>query len=152
MLKATQKAYASHAPPPPPSYTKVVAPRPTWPKPVMRPSLVISLYNPQHHSTLQSLAMLQAPCLMEIYNKALRSEAHYASVRLSAAKWAPLGNLVIFVGPDTTLTQLQSAHHLIISAIEGALPGAASLLSHPNVKWSKILIGSMPTGVTDCTS
>ena len=96
--------------------------------------------------------MLQAPHLVEICNEALRSEARYTSMRLSAAKWAPSGNLVIFAGPDTTLTQLQSAHHLITSAIEGALPGAASLLSHPNVKWSKILIGSMPTGVTDCMS
>ena len=89
---------------------------------------------------------------MEVCNEALGSEARYASVRLSAAKWAPLGNLVVFAGPDTTLTQLQSAHHLITSAIEGALPGAASLSSRPNVKWSKILIGSVPTGVTDRTS
>ena len=96
--------------------------------------------------------MLQAPHLVEICNEALRSEACYTSVRLSAAKWAPSGNLVVFMGPDTTLTQLQSTHHLITSAIEGTLPGAASLSSCPNVKWSKILIGSMPTGVTDCTS
>ena len=150
--KAMQKAHASHAPPPPPSYTKVAAPGPTQPKLVTRPSLVISLRNPQHHSTLQSLAMLQARHLMEICNEALGSEAHYASVRLSAAKWAPSGNLVVFTGPDTTLTQLQSAHHLITSAIEGALPGAASLSSCPNVKWSKILIRSVPTGVTDCMS
>ena len=143
--KATQKAHASYAPPPPPSYAKVMAPRPAQPKPVTRPSLVISLHNPQHHSMLQSLAMLQAPRLVEICNKALGSEAHYASVRLSAAKWAPSGNLVVFAGPDTTLTQLQSAHHLITSAIEGALSGTASLSSHPNVKWSKILIGSVPT-------
>ena len=96
--------------------------------------------------------MLQAPCLVEICNEALGSEARYTSVRLSAAKWAPSGNLVVFTGPDTTLTQLQSAHHLITSAIEGALPGTASLSSCPNVKWSKILIRSVPTGVTDCTS
>ena len=150
--KATQKAHASHAPPPPPSYAKAAAPEPTWPKPVTRPSLVISLCNLQHHSTLQSLAMLQAPCLVEICNEALGSEACYASVRLSAAKWSPSGNLVVFAGPDTTLTQLQSAHHLITLALEGALPGTASLSSRPNVKWSKILIGSVPTGVTDCMS
>ena len=102
--KAMQKAHASHAPPPPPSYAAVAAPRPTWLKLVMRPSLVISLHNPQHHSTLQSLAMLQAPHLVRICNEALASEACYASVRVSAAKWAPSGNLVIFAGPDTTLT------------------------------------------------
>ena len=93
--------------------------------------------------------MLQAPRLVEICNEALGSKACYASIRLSAAKWSPLGNLVVFAGPDTTLTQLQSTHHLITSAIEGTLPGAASLLSRLNVKWSKILIGSVPTGVTD---
>ena len=53
---------------------------------------------------------------------------------------------------DTTLTQLQSAHHLITLAIEGTLLEAASLSSCPNVKWSKILIRSIPTGVTDCMS
>ena len=150
--KATQKAHASHTPPPSPSYAKAAAPGPTWPKLVTRPSLMISLCNPQHHSTLQSLAMLQAPCLVEISNEALGSKACYTSVRLSAAKWSPLGNLVVFMGPDTTLTQLQSAHHLITSALKGALPGAASHLSCPNVKWSKILIRSVPTGVTDCMS
>ena len=84
--KATCKAHASHASPPPPSYAKVVAPRLTQPKPVIRPSLVISLCNSQHHSTLQSLAILQASCLMEICNEALESEAYYTSVRVSAAK------------------------------------------------------------------
>jgi hypothetical protein len=63
-----------------------------------------------------------------------------------------LGNLVVFAGPETTLTQLQSAHHIIVAAIEGALPGASSLSSRPNVKWSKLLIRSMPTGVTDRSS
>ena len=150
--KAMQKVHASHTPPSPPSYAKVAAPRPARPKPVTRPSLVISLHNLQHHSMLQSLAMLQAPHLVEICNEALGSEACYTSMRLSAAKWAPLGNLVVFAGPDTTLTQLQSAHHLITSAIKGTLPGTASLSSRPNIKWSKILIRSVPTGVTDCTS
>ena len=146
---ATHKAYASHAPPPPLSYAKVAAPRPTQPKLVIRPSLMISLHNPQHHSTLQSLAMLQVHCLVEICNEVLKSKACYPSVRVSATKWAPLSNLVVFAGPDTTFTQLQSAHHLMTLAIKGTLPGTISLSSCPNVKWSKILIGSMPTGVTD---
>ena len=141
--KATHKAHASHAPPPPPSYTKVVAPR---------LGLIIFLYNPQHYSTLQSLAMLQAPHLVEVYNEALESKACYASVWVSAVKWAPSDNLVIFAGPDTTLTQLQSAHYLTTLAIEGTLPDAASLSLCPNVKWSKILVGSIPSGVTDCMS
>ena len=71
-----------------------------------------------------------------------------ANVRVSAAKWAPSGNLVVFAGPDTNLTQLQQSHHIITSAIEAALPQPVPLASRPNVKWSKLLINSVPTGVT----
>jgi hypothetical protein len=147
--KAAPKAHASHAPPLPPSYAKAAAPGPTRPKPVTRPSLVVSLHNPIHISMLQSKAMTPAPRLVDACNEALASEAHHANIWLSAAKWAPSGNLVIFAGPETSLTQLQSAHHIIVTAVKGALPGTSALSSHPNVKWSKLLIRSVPTGVTD---
>ena len=86
---------------------------------------------------------------MEACNEALQSDARHANVRVSAAKWAPSGNLVVFAGPDTNLTQLQTSHHIITSAIEAALPEPTLLTSHPNVKWSKLLINSIPTGATD---
>ena len=70
-------------------------------------------------------------------------------MRISTTKWAPSGNLVMFAGPDTNLTQLQSSHHIITSTIEAALPEPTLLASHPNVKWSKLLINSVPTGTTD---
>jgi len=68
---------------------------------------------------------------------------------MSTAKWAPLGNLVVFAGSNTTLTQLQASHHIITSAIEATLPEHISLASYPNVKWSKLLINSVPTSATD---
>ena len=70
-------------------------------------------------------------------------------MRISATKWAPLGNLVVFARPDTNLTQLQTSHHIITSAIEAALPKPTMLVSCPNVKWNKLLINSIPTGATD---
>jgi hypothetical protein len=102
-------------------------------------------------SILQSKAMTPPPIIIDGYNEALTSEAHYTNVWVSAAKWAPLGNLVIFAGLETSLTQLQSTYHIIVTAIKGALLGTGTLSSHSNVKWSKLLIRSMPTGVTDQT-
>ena len=86
---------------------------------------------------------------MEACNEVLQSDARHANVRISTAKWAPSGNLVVSAGPDTNLTQLQSSHHIITSAIEAVLPEPTPLASHPNVKWSKLLINSVPTGATD---
>ena len=43
----------------------------------------------------------------------------------------------------------KASHHIITSAIEAALPEPSPLASRPNVKWSKLLINSVPTGVTD---
>jgi hypothetical protein len=100
-------------------------------------------------SMLQSKAMTPAPYLVNTCNEALTSKAHHANFWLSAAKWAPSGNLVIFTDPETSLTQFQAAHHIIINAVKGALLGTDALSSHPNIKWSKLLIRSMPTGVTD---
>jgi hypothetical protein len=96
--------------------------------------------------------MTPASYLVDMCNEALTSEARHANIWLSAAKWAPSGNLVIFAGPETSLTQLQSAHHIIVLAVEGTLLCASTLSSHPNVKWSKPLIGSVPTGVTNHVS
>ena len=129
------------------SYAAATASKPK-PKPVMRPSLVISLRHTTLTSTLRVQAGTLAPRLVDVCNQALESDARHANVRVSAAKWAPSGNLVVFAGPDTNLTQLQQSHHIITSAIEAALPQLVPLSSRPNVKWSKLLINSVPTGVT----
>ena len=110
---------------------------------------MISLHHTTLASNLKAQAQLRAPSLVEVCNEALQSDAQHTNVRVSAAKWAPLGNLVMFAGPDTNLTQLQTSHHIITSAIEAALPEPTLLASCPNVKWSKLLINSVPTGATD---
>ena len=85
-------------------------------------------------ATLREFANTKAPILVAACNEALGSEARYANIRVSAAKWSPAGNLVIFSGPEITSAQLTAAHHIIISVIEGALLGPIFLSSHPNVK------------------
>jgi hypothetical protein len=76
------------------------------PKPAIRPSLVVYLCHTSLLTTLREIANTQASCLVTTCNEALASKACYASVQVSAAKWAPLGNLVVFVGLDMNLTQL----------------------------------------------
>ena len=136
--------------PPPTSYAKAVASTPK-PKYHARPSLVVHIRKTVSSATLREFANTKAPILVAACNEALGSEARYANVRVSAVKWSPAGNLVVFSGPETTLAQLTAAHHIIVSAIEGALPGPISLSSRPNVKWSKLLINAVPTGVTGDT-
>ena len=151
-MPPTPAAPPTKAPPPhtprPTSYAAATAQTPK-PKPTMRPSLVVSLRHSTLASNLKAQAQLQAPYLVEACNEALQSDARHANVRISATKWAPSGNLVVFAGPDTNLTQLQASHHIITSAIEAVLPEPTLLASCPNVKWSKLLINSIPTGATD---
>src|SRR6266581_3808810 len=58
----------------------------------------------------------------------------------------PEGNLVIFRGLDTSQDSLLTASHILTSAIFLQLPllGPSHLLVHANVKWSKILVNSIP--------
>ena len=110
---------------------------------------MVSLRHSTLVTNLKAQAQTQAPALVATCNEALQSDAHHTNVQVSAAKWAPSGNLVVFAGPDTTLTKLQASHHIITSAIKAVLPERSPLVSHPNIKWSKLLINSVPTGVTD---
>ena len=117
--KATQPA----SPPPftPATYAKAMAST-LKPKPATRPSLMVTPCHTSLSMTLRELANTWAPSLVAACNEALTSKAYHASVWVSAAKWAPSGNLVIFMGPDMNLIQLQSAHHIIVSALEATLP------------------------------
>ena len=124
--------------PPPASYAKAAASTPK-PKYHARPSLVVHICKTGLSTTLWEFANTKAPVLVAACNEALGSEARYANVQVSAAKWSPVGNLVVFSGPETTSAQLTAAHHIIVSAIEGALPGPISLSSCPNIKWSKLI-------------
>ena len=54
---------------------------------------------------------------------------------------------MVIARPDTTLTQLTSAQPIITKAIADRFPGP-DLTSRANLCWSKLLINSVPTGVT----
>ncbi|KAH9009024.1 hypothetical protein EDB85DRAFT_2163464 [Lactarius pseudohatsudake] len=71
---------------------------------------------------------------------------------LSAARWTKNNNLVIVAGPDTTSQHLQKASTVLTKAISHFI---AVDPSHPipvsvkeNVRWSRLLINNIPTGVS----
>ena len=87
------------------------------------------------------------PPLVTIMNEALASAPFLVSTRVSAGRWTPKGNLVVIAGPDTTLTQLTSTQPIITKALANWFPGP-DLTSRANLCWSKLLVNSIPTGVT----
>ena len=78
----------------------------------------------------------------------LATQPAYANIQVSAARWSPAGNLVIFAGPDTSQDQLLSTAHIITSTILSQLTPVDAFSSHltvrANIKWSKVLINAMP--------
>jgi hypothetical protein len=74
-------------------------------------------------------------------------------VHISAIRWTAKGNLVVTGGQLTTAQQLQLASPIIAKAFTDAYSTTVTPFASPhtqaNVKWSKILINSLPTGVTD---
>ena len=117
--------------------------------PPPRPSLVLSLTHHTLASTLRTTAALAPPVLVNVCNTALASDPIHANVRVSAAKWSPKGNLVMFAGPDVSRDALFATSSLLTSAISRALPGDPRISSRLNVKWGKVMINSVPTGVTE---
>ena len=64
----------------------------------------------------------------------------------------PKGNLVIIRGPATSIAQLKDATQVLTTAIQSTLPEpTTSLTSYANVKWSKLLINRVPTGISNNT-
>ena len=90
-----------------------------------------------------------ASILVKACNEVLAKDPTFASVWMSAAKWTPKGNLVIFAGPGVSHDQLFSATYILTSAILRALPEDPCITSRLNVKWGKVLINSVPTGVVE---
>ena len=134
---------------PTPSSAVAAAGPPTPNKPKPRPSLVISV-PPTSGATLKVCVDGPTPPLVTCINEALASVPFLASTRVSAGRWAPKGNLVVIAGPDTTLTQLTSTQPIITKAIADWFPGP-DLTSCANLCWSKLLVNSVPTGVTGDT-
>ena len=139
MLQGAGKAKAqTSAKPPKP------APPPLW------PSLVLSLIGHTLDMTLKTQAGILAPGLVGVCNNALASVPTFASVWVSACRWTPKGNLVIFAGPDMSRDQLSAASHLLTLAVAASLPDASVRVSSClNVCWGKVLINGVPTGISD---
>ncbi|KAI9431174.1 hypothetical protein H4582DRAFT_2063032 [Lactarius indigo] len=113
---------------------------------------------PPHPSVVISLADIDwqgerpnPPTLCSSINDALNL-AQNDQVHISAVRWTVCGNLILMGSPNTLAHQLQLAiptiqqhlaeHHLDLC------PTDPPLTIRPNVKWSKILINSVPTGVS----
>jgi len=128
----------------PTSYT-VVATAPRLP---VRASLVISLSHSTASIHLHAQASMAPALLVSVCNDALVKSPCHANVQISATRWTPKGNLVIIRGPATSIAQLKDATHVLTTAIQSMLPEPmTSLTSWANVKWSKLLINGVPTGV-----
>jgi len=145
------KAATTPGPPNPPLGSKASAAqiRAQNPPPPPRPSLVLSL---THHTLVQTLRAKAAtvpPVLVNVCNATLSADPIHANVRVSAAKWTPKGNLVVFAGPGVSRDPLFATSSLLTSAISRALPDDPWISSCQNVKWGKVMINSIPTGVIE---
>ncbi len=75
-----------------------------------------------------------------------------SQVSLSAAKWTPKGNLIFWGGPNTSAQNLTSSLPSISEALQASLSATSQFAPlslpqvRPNVKWSKLLLNSVPTG------
>ena len=91
-----------------------------------------------------------APSLVGVCNDALTSVLTFTSVKVSACRWTPKGNLVVFAGLDTSRDHLSATSHLLTSAVAALLPDASvHVSSRLNVRWGKVLINGVPTGTTE---
>jgi len=128
----------------PTSYAAVAA----APRLPARASLVISLSHSTATAHLHAQACMAPASLVSVCNDALVTAPHHTNVRISAARWTPKGNLVVIGGPATSITQLKDATHVLTTTIQSMLKElTTSLASRANVKWSKLLINGVPTGV-----
>ena len=138
------------APPPTKHVSFAAAAASTPPKlaPAPRPSLVLSIPGASLANSLLAQSALRADVAAFVCTEALGTHPSFADVRVSAARWTPKGNLVIFGGPDTSQERLLSASHILSTAILAKLSTSAppSISARTNVKWGKVLISSVPLG------
>jgi len=109
------------------------------------PSLVLSISGASLANSLLAQSALRADAVAFVCMEALGTHPSFADVQVSAARWTPKGNLVIFGGPDTSQECLLSASHILSTAILAKLSASAppSITAHTNVKWGKVLISSV---------
>ncbi|KAF8259165.1 hypothetical protein EI94DRAFT_1707334 [Lactarius quietus] len=112
------------------------------------PSIVVSLANCTWPDGKPSLADL-----CKGINSALDASDNNQTC-ISATRWTARDNMILTRGPNTTTHQLQLAtstihQHFTNSYLSNNMDTPPSLpVIQPNVKWSKILINSVPTGVS----
>ena len=154
--KVTRVQAPSAHPPPPAGTTSAQGkgPSPTTPLPTFaskaaskpRPSLVLEFggFTPEQLASSDLTSQL---------NVALNSIGR-ADIKFSAARFTKKGNLVLMAHHSVTQSQLNATAPEIKRYLEHALKQAGTPTSSPitaraNVKWSKILINSVPVGLTE---
>ena len=142
------KAPSGRNPPPVQKATYAAATAATLPSPPKPPhaSLVISLPDATSAASLYAQSATRADMMAMLCIETLAAHPTYADVKVSAAKWTPKGNLVVFGGPNTPQDCLLATSHILTSAISAwlAVPGSSCILARTNVKWSKVLINGVP--------
>ncbi|KAF8265404.1 hypothetical protein EI94DRAFT_1702534 [Lactarius quietus] len=68
-------------------------------------------------------------------------------VHISATRWTARDNVILTGGPNTSAQHLQQAAPIISQHFGNTYPLYPPTI-RPNVKWSKLLINNVPTGVT----
>ncbi|KAH9009321.1 hypothetical protein EDB84DRAFT_1571292 [Lactarius hengduanensis] len=121
-------------------------------EPTSKPSgnVVISLANTDWSGSRPTPAQI-----CEGINSALE-HAQNDQARVSAARWTARDNLVLTGSPNTSAQSLKLATPTIRQHFSESFPASHVILPplsvRPNVKWSKILINSVPTGVSPSAS
>ena len=139
--KPSKQKAAPSSPPPTRTYSVIAGSRPP------NPSLVVDLAK----SGLGKDSRVKPEVLCQAINKKLAAISP-PQVQLAAVRWTAKGNLVITGGPAATPHTLQTAAPHISSIIPSIIPSKiTSPLPQPraNVKWSKILLNSVPTGASE---
>src|SRR6266702_612013 len=114
-----------------------------------RPSLVVAL-RPSAPGADVPLAVRRTPQEVVTHLNAELADSQHP-VTLSAARWTAKNNLVVTAGPDTSAHQLMQASHLLSDVLSTFLSHDSSPLpitTRENVKWSRLLINGIPTGVS----
>jgi len=113
------KAKTAPGPPNPPLSPKALTAqlRANNPSPPPRPSLVLSLTHHTLAQTLHAKAATVPPVLVNICNTALSTDPTHANVWVSATKWTPKGNLVVFARPGISCDALFTTSSLLTAAI-----------------------------------
>ncbi|KAI0280452.1 hypothetical protein BC826DRAFT_1149386 [Russula brevipes] len=116
-----------------------------------RPTLVVDfLGNPPDQN-----GRMSGHSLCEDVNKHLSTTKVYTAVQVSAARWTSKGNLVLTAAHTVTQQQLNFASAYIKKVIGTSLDRHAPHLKltepiiRATVKWSKITINGVPTGVSE---